>query len=94
MFQLLLESRAQRRPPVGGSVVATAGHAALVMGLVVFTAEKGRHAPTPPEPRVRLYVATPVVPPPPALPRAPSSAAVSRSASASMPAERTPSADH
>lgn len=92
MFQLLLESRASRRPPVGGSVVATAGHAALVLGLVAATADRPPAVTAEPETRARLFVATPVLPPPPASPREASSSAVAHPASAAPTAPTAPTA--
>lgn len=82
MFQLLLESNATPRPPVGGTVISALGHALLVGGLVAVTAEVGERVSTPPEPRARFIPVTPAPPPAPiSRPRASSS-----SASASTPA--------
>ena len=39
MFQHLLESNAVRRPRVGGSLVSTVGHAALVAAAITITTQ-------------------------------------------------------
>ena len=58
MFHQLLESNAVRKPRVGGSLVSTVAHGALIAAALALTTQ---HEQAPPEPTERLYI-TPVVP--------------------------------
>jgi protein TonB len=70
MFQQLLESNVVRRPRLGGSLVSTIAHAALIAGLVALTATARTHPIEQPEVRVPFVkVATPPSTPQAAAPR-------------------------
>ncbi|MBL0172712.1 MAG: energy transducer TonB [Gemmatimonadaceae bacterium] len=67
MFQLLLESNAASTPRVGGSLVSTIGHVALVAAAVALTASPPERI-APPEEHPLTWVP---IPPPPVLPSPP-----------------------
>jgi periplasmic protein TonB len=67
MFDSLLESRPRKSSRLGGSLVATTAHVALIAGIVAVTANAGvaREAP---EQHEVIYTAPPPPPPPPPVP--------------------------
>lgn len=65
MFQHLLESDAAHRPRVGGSLVSTVAHAALVAGAVALTMQPRIVPTTTPDPAARFIAVAPPPPPPP-----------------------------
>jgi len=89
MFHLLIESKAPRRTPLGGSAVSAAGHAALVAALVVLSARADAPAARVPEDRV---IFTPPMPPLPPTPiHAPPHVATSPSSSTTPAPKEVPS---
>ena len=64
MFQHLLESNAVRRPRVGGSLVSTVAHAALVAAAITITTQRVDKAAEIVDPVARFIAVTP----PPATP--------------------------
>jgi periplasmic protein TonB len=83
MFHCLIESKATRRPQVGGSVASAVGHAALVTALVVLSA--GANEPTPRRVDDRVIFVPPVQPVPQAPPQL-SAQVASTAPSAASPA--------
>lgn len=68
MFDSLLESRPRKSSRVGGSIVSTVTHVALIAGIVAVTANAGVAHETREEQRV-IYTAPPPPPPPVVVPR-------------------------